>query len=88
MTEKAGLAEGIPIILEAEKDTIVICKKVYDLETLLSQVTPHNIHVEMDTGPGGESGVEKSPTGTGFCQFFLFLKICLKRKRIEIKCQI
>ena len=50
MTEKAGLAEGIPIILEAEKDTIVICKKVYDLETLLSQVTPHNIHVEMDTG--------------------------------------
>lgn len=50
MAEKAGLAEGIPIVLEAEKDIIVIRKKVYDLETLLSQVTPHNIHAEMDTG--------------------------------------
>jgi antitoxin MazE len=68
MAEKAGLTEGIPIILEAEKDIIVIRKKVYDLETLLSQVTPHNIHVEIEYSSG-----RKNPTGTGLCQFFLFL---------------
>jgi antitoxin MazE len=50
MAEKAGFSEGISVVLEVEKDAIVIRKKVYDLESLLSQVTPHNLHAEIDTG--------------------------------------
>lgn len=48
--EKAGLAEGIPVVLEIVNDTIIIRKKKYDLETLLSQITSQNIHSEVDTG--------------------------------------
>jgi len=48
--EKAGLAEGVPVILEIENDTIIIRKKKYDLKTLLSQITPQNTHSEVDTG--------------------------------------
>jgi antitoxin MazE len=55
MAEKAGLAEGIPVILEVENDAIIIRKKIYDLETLLSQVTLLNLHTEIDTGrPAGK----------------------------------
>lgn len=50
MAEKAGLAEGIPVALEVEKDAIIIHKKLYSLETLLSQVTSLNLHTETETG--------------------------------------
>jgi len=50
MAEKAGLAEGIPVVLEVEQDAIIIRKKVYALETLLSRVTPSNLHTETETG--------------------------------------
>lgn len=54
MAEKAGFSEGVPVILEVEKDAIVIRKKSYDLESLLSQVTPHNLHAEISAGyPAG-----------------------------------
>lgn len=50
MAEKAGLAEGIPVVLEVEQDAIIIRKKVYSLETLLSHVTSLNLHTETETG--------------------------------------
>ncbi|SHJ46083.1 AbrB/MazE/SpoVT family DNA-binding domain-containing protein [Desulfofundulus thermosubterraneus] len=48
--EKVGFTEGTPVILEIVDDTIVIRKKKYDLNTLLSQVTSENLHTEIDTG--------------------------------------
>ncbi|MGB9825411.1 MAG: AbrB/MazE/SpoVT family DNA-binding domain-containing protein, partial [Desulfofundulus sp.] len=50
ITEKVGFTEGTPVILEIVDDTIVIRKKKYDLNTLLSQVTSENLHAEIDTG--------------------------------------
>jgi len=50
MAEKAGLAEGIPVVLEVEQEAIIIRKKTYTLEALLSRVTPDNLHTETETG--------------------------------------
>ncbi|NSW92892.1 MAG: AbrB/MazE/SpoVT family DNA-binding domain-containing protein [Firmicutes bacterium] len=50
LAQKIGLKEGTPVDLEAKDDAIIIRRKRYSLEQLLSQVTPNNIHGEVDTG--------------------------------------
>ncbi|NPV29736.1 MAG: AbrB/MazE/SpoVT family DNA-binding domain-containing protein [Firmicutes bacterium] len=51
LAQKIGLKEGTPVDLEAKDDAIIIRRKRYSLEQLLSQVTPDNIHGEVYTGP-------------------------------------
>lgn len=51
LAQKSGLTEGTPIVFEVEDDAIIIRRKRYSLEKLLSQVTPENLHGETDTGP-------------------------------------
>ncbi|MHB9146661.1 MAG: AbrB/MazE/SpoVT family DNA-binding domain-containing protein [Symbiobacteriia bacterium] len=54
LAEKAGIMEGTPIVLEVDEDAIVIRRKRYSLQALLAQVTPENLHGEVDTGrPAG-----------------------------------
>lgn len=45
-----GLSAQEPLELFIEDNHIVI-QKVYRLDTLLAQITPENIHSEIDTGP-------------------------------------
>lgn len=51
LAQKIGLKEGTPVDLEVNDDAMIIRRKRYSLEQLLSQVTPDNIHGEVDTGP-------------------------------------
>ncbi|GAW94097.1 AbrB/MazE/SpoVT family DNA-binding domain-containing protein [Calderihabitans maritimus] len=50
LAEKAGLVEGTPIELQVDGDAIIVRRKRYTLEKLMSQVTPENIHGEIETG--------------------------------------
>lgn len=51
LAKEIGLGEGTQVDIRVENDTIIIHKKKYSLEALLSQVTPENIHGEVGTGP-------------------------------------
>ena len=50
LAEEAGMAVGTPIVFEVGEDTIVIRRKRHSLEARLAQVTPENLHGEVDTG--------------------------------------
>jgi len=50
IAKKIGLIEGMSVDFHVKDDAIIIRRKKYDLETLLSQITPQNIHKEVDTG--------------------------------------
>ncbi|WP_422449191.1 AbrB/MazE/SpoVT family DNA-binding domain-containing protein [Thermoanaerobacterium sp. DL9XJH110] len=50
LAQKVGLTEGTPVELQLKDSAIIIRKKRYSLEKLMSQVTPQNIHGEIDTG--------------------------------------
>lgn len=52
--EQVELEEGSLIDLSLEKDSIILCKKSYKLDDLVSKITPENSHKESDWG---------SPTG-------------------------
>ena len=47
---KAGLVEGTEIEIDVEDGQLVIKPKAQTLEKLLSQVTPDNLHAEVQTG--------------------------------------
>jgi antitoxin MazE len=47
---KAGLKEGVPVDLQADDNALVIRRKQYTLEQLLAQVSPDNVHREIETG--------------------------------------
>jgi antitoxin MazE len=47
---RVGLEEGTEIDLDIEDDKIVIKRKSKNLDALLSQITPDNIHKEVSTG--------------------------------------
>ena len=34
-----------------EGDKVVLRKRTYDLDTMVAQITPENLHKEQDTGP-------------------------------------
>jgi antitoxin MazE len=58
---ETALDSGSEVDLTLEQGKLVITplhRTVYDLEALLSNVTPENLHREIDTGPdvGGEAG--------------------------------
>ncbi len=50
VAKKAGLIEGVVVDFQVEKDALIIRRKHYSLEELLSRITPDNIHDEFDTG--------------------------------------
>lgn len=50
LAQKAGLVEGTPVEIILGDDAIIIRPRNYSLETLLSGVTPENLHREVDTG--------------------------------------
>jgi antitoxin MazE len=55
LAEKLNLKEGTPIEMDFKDNEIVIRRKRYDLEMLLSQITPDNMHDEVSTGePAGK----------------------------------
>ena len=50
IAEQWGVQEGSAIEIVPAGDTLMLRKQVYDLTSLLDQVTPDNLHQEMDTG--------------------------------------
>lgn len=51
LAKEIGLTEGTQVDIRVENDTIIIRRKKYSLEALLSQITTENIHGEVGTGP-------------------------------------
>ena len=51
IAEQWGVREGATIEIVAQGDEVVLRKRTYDLTTMLSQVSPENIHPEQDPGP-------------------------------------
>lgn len=50
-----GVQEGSAIEIIPQGEQIMLCKKTYDLDDMLAQVTPENLHTEWDTGaPQGQ----------------------------------
>ena len=56
VAEQWGVREGSAIEIVPRGDRVVLRKKTYDLEAMLADVSPENLHPEVDTGParGGE----------------------------------
>ncbi|HHY38595.1 MAG TPA: AbrB/MazE/SpoVT family DNA-binding domain-containing protein [Clostridia bacterium] len=50
VAKKAGLAEGVEVDFRVHDNAIIISPKRYSLESLLSRVTPENLHEEVSTG--------------------------------------
>ena len=50
IAEQWGVQEGSAIEIVPDGDTLMLRKQVYDLTSLLEQVTPDNLHSETDTG--------------------------------------
>ncbi len=45
-----GVQEGSAIEIIPQGEQLVLCKKRYDLDDLLAQITPENLHSEQSTG--------------------------------------
>ena len=50
IAEQWGVQEGSAIEIVPEGDTLLLRKQSYDLDGLLAQITPENVHGEQDTG--------------------------------------
>ena len=50
VAEQWGVQEGSPIEIVPHGDQVVLRKKVCNLEDMLAQVTPQNVHSEWDIG--------------------------------------
>ena len=50
IAEQWGVSEGSAIEMESRGDRVVMRKKAYDLDDMLSRVTADNLHPEQDTG--------------------------------------
>lgn len=60
LAQEVGLYEDSPVELSLEEGRLIVVPVVeprYELETLLDQVTPQNVHREVDSGEamGGEA---------------------------------
>lgn len=51
VAEQWGVQEGSAIEMFSEGDRVVLRKSGYDLEEMLAQIDPSNLHSEWDTGP-------------------------------------
>ena len=49
IAEQWGVQEGSTMEIVPDGDTLMLRKQVYDLTSLLDQITPENLHQEMDT---------------------------------------
>ena len=49
LAKKLSLTEGTPIDYQVENDALIIRRKEYSLEDLLSRIKTENIHKEVDT---------------------------------------
>jgi len=58
LAEQAQLKEGVGVEMTVSEGKLIIClqQKEYSLDDLLAEVTPENLHAEVDTGSsvGGE----------------------------------
>lgn len=50
IAQQWGVQEGSAIQIIPHGEQIMLCKKTYDLDDLLAQVTPENLHTEWDIG--------------------------------------
>lgn len=50
IAQQAGLNEGTTVDFSVRGNTIVINPQRYSLEKMLLQITPDNVHKEIDTG--------------------------------------
>ena len=50
VAEQWGVREGSAIEIVPRGDQVVLRKKTYDLDAMLAEVTPDNLHAELDTG--------------------------------------
>lgn len=50
IAKQIGLTEGTKVDLEVVLDSLVIRRKQQALEEMLAQVTPENLHREVETG--------------------------------------
>jgi len=50
IAKQLGISEGVPVELIIEDDHLLI-QKACNLASLLAQITPENIHSEIETGP-------------------------------------
>ena len=51
VARKWGFRAGAPIEIQQRDGEIVVRKKAYDLDLMLSEITEDNLHPEIDTGP-------------------------------------
>ena len=51
IAEQWGIHEGSAIELTTQDDRVILEKSSYDLNDLLVQIEPANLHPEHDTGP-------------------------------------
>ena len=51
VAQQWGVGKGTTVEIAPEGDNLVLRKRTYDLETMLSQITPENLHNEADWGP-------------------------------------
>lgn len=51
LAQQWGVENGTAIEMTPEGDSLVLRKHTYDLATMLSQITPENLHKEVDWGP-------------------------------------
>lgn len=51
VAEQWGVREGSAIEIVPRGDQVVLQKKTYDLDAMLAEMHPDNLHAELDTGP-------------------------------------
>ena len=51
IAEQWGVQEGSAIEIVSRGDQVVLRKKSYNLDDMLANVTPDNLHSELDTAP-------------------------------------
>ena len=51
IAEQWGVQEGSAIEIVSRGNQVVLCKKPYNLDDMLANVTPDNLHSELDASP-------------------------------------
>ena len=52
LAEQWGVHAGSAIEMTMDGERLMMTKRAYDLDEMLSRVTHENLHTEWDTGPG------------------------------------
>ena len=52
LAEQWGVHAGSAIEMTTDGERLMLTKRAYDLDEMLSRVTDENLHSEWDTGPG------------------------------------